>query len=209
MSTLLYIKASPMGGLSYSIAAADAFIESYKKSHPADKVNIIDLFRMDMPAFDFAAASAKYKIIHGQPHSRQDLEVWGRIVSAAEEFAAADKYVFAVPMWNFSIPYRLKQYIDIIVQPGLTFTVGANGYEGLVKGKPAFVIYASGGEYPEGSPAEAFDQQKKYLRQILGFMGFTDISSIVVAGTLAGGAEAVRKRADEAIAKARQMAGEF
>jgi FMN-dependent NADH-azoreductase len=141
-----------MGELSYSIAAADAFIEEYRRTHPGDTVKTIDLFKKQLPAFDFAAASAKYKIMHGKEHSENDRRIWNRIVSIIEEFKSADKYVLAVPMWNFSIPYRLKQYIDIIVQPGYTFGVTKEGgYEGLVKSKPVFVAYARGGRHPAGS----------------------------------------------------------
>jgi len=93
------------------------------------------------------------------------------------------------PMWNFSIPYRLKQYIDLIVQPGQTFTVTDKGYEGLVKDKPAVVVYARGGTYT--GPTESCDRQKPYVEQILGFMGLTDLHSIVVEPTLSGTPESI------------------
>lgn len=210
MSELLYIKASPMGDLSFSIAAADAFVEAYRKANPQDTVRTLDIFKEPLPAFDFAAASAKYKIMHGKDHSQKDKEVWGKVVKVIDQFKSADKYVFAVPMWNFSIPYRLKQYIDIIVQPGLTFTVNeAGAYEGLVKDKPVFIAYARGGEYAPGSPAEAFDLQKRYLELVLGFMGFTDIRSVVVEPTLAAGPDTAKDRITAAVEKAKKMAADF
>jgi FMN-dependent NADH-azoreductase len=209
MSTLLYIKASPMGELSYSIAVADAFLAEYLKAHPEDNVRTMNLFTEPLPAFDFEAASAKYKIMHGKDHSQKDRQVWDRIVSVIEQFKSADKYVFAVPMWNFSIPYRLKQYIDILVQPGYTFTVTEEGnYKGLVTNKPVFVVYARGGEYPAGTLQEAFDLQKKYLELILAFIGLTDIRSVIVEPTLSG-AEITAQKRTEAIEKARQIAREF
>ena len=210
MGNLLYIKASPMGELSYSEAIADAFIEAYKQSHPNDKIKTINLFEKELPEFDFEAASAKYKIMHNKEHSAEDKKIWGKIVSIIEEFKSADKYVMAVPMWNFCIPYRLKQYIDIIVQPGLTFTVNKEGgYEGLVKNRPVFITYARGGEYKLGTDAEAFDLQKKYLELILKFIGFIDIRSVTVEPTLAGGPDVAKQKRDEAVEKARQMAKEF
>jgi FMN-dependent NADH-azoreductase len=210
MSKVLYIKASPMKERSNSIAAADAFVEAYKKSHPKDQVKTIDLFSAKIPEFDFVAASGKYKIMRGKPHSPEEKQAWDKVVAVIAEFKDADKYVLAVPMWNFSIPYRLKQYIDVIVQPGQTFTVDSGGnYKGLVTGKPVFVAYASGGDYPLGTPAEAFDFQKKYISLILGFMGLTDVRSVVVAPTLAGGPEVAEQKRSAAIEKARQMAGEF
>jgi len=209
MSTLLYIKASPMGELSYSIAVADAFLEEYRKAHPDDNIKTIDLFTEQLPAFDFEAASAKYKIMHGKDHSNKDKQIWAKIVSVIDDFKSADKYIIATPMWNFSIPYRLKQYIDILVQPGYTFTVTEDGnYKGLVTDKPIFVAYARGGEYPAGTDKEAFDLQKKYLELILAFIGLTDVRSVIVEQTLSGAEIAAQKRT-EAIEKARKIAREF
>lgn len=210
MSRLLYIKSSPMGSLSYSIAAADAFVDSYRKVHPDDEIEIIDLFEDRLPKFDFAAASAKYKIMHGKEHSQKDRRIWAEIVSVIERFKSADKYVFAVPMWNFSIPYRLKQYIDIIVQPGCTFTVTEQGgYEGLVKNRLAFIAYARGGQYPQGTEKQAFDMQKSYLELILAFMGFSNICSVIVEPTLEAGPDIAKQKLAEAVEKAAQMARRF
>jgi FMN-dependent NADH-azoreductase len=210
MSKLLYIKASPMRERSNSIAAADAFVEAYKNSHPKDQVKVLDLFSANLPAFDFVAASGKYKVMHGKPHSPEEKAAWDKVVAVIQEFKNADKYVFAVPMWNFSIPYRLKQYFDIIVQPGLTFTVDSAGsYKGLVTGRPVFVAYARGGEYPAGTPGEAFDLQKKYLEMILGFIGLTDVRSVIVEPTLAGGPAVAEQKRSAAIEQAKRMAVEF
>lgn len=210
MGNLLYIKASPMEELSYSVAVADAFVDSCLRSHLDDKIKIMNLFERKLPEFDFKAAGAKYKIMHNKEHSPADKKIWGKIVSVIEEFKFADKYVLAVPMWNFSIPYRLKQYIDIIVQPGLTFTVNKEGgYEGLVKNKPVFIAYARGGEYKADTGAEAFDLQKKYLELILAFIGFSDIRSLVVEPTLAAGPDVAKQKRDVAVEKAKQMAKDF
>ncbi len=210
MANLLYIKASPRTGRSHSIAVADAFVESYLQTNQNDNIMTIDIFKKPLPAFNFRAASAKYKIMHGEEHSPEDQEIWGEIVSVIDEFKSADKYIMAVPMWNFSIPYRLKQYIDVIVQPGYTFSVDQDGnYEGLVTGKPVFITYARGGEYTHDTNKEAFDLQKKYLELILAFIGFSDIRSVVVEPTLAGGVDITKQRLAEAIEKASKMAKEF
>ena len=207
MSRVLYIKASPRTDRSYSAAVAEAFLDSYRQTHPNDEIVTLDLFDADLPAFDAEAASAKYKIMHGQDHSEQDKRTWDRILAIIEHFKSADKYVLAVPMWNFSIPYRLKQYIDIITQPGQTFTVSADGnYEGLVKDKPATVVYARGGAYPENSPV---DFQKPYVELLLGFIGFTDVRSILVEPTLAEGPDAGQKRKAKALEEATELAQRF
>ena len=210
MSRILYIKASPINERSYSAAVADAFVEAYKKANPKDVVKVLDLFAAKLPAFDGAAVSGKYKIMHGKPHSDEEKRAWEKVVAVIEEFKNADKYVMAVPMWNFSIPYRLKQYIDVIVQPGQTFTVDSAGsYKGLVTGKPAFVVYARGGEYAKGTPAEQFDLQSKYFDLILRFIGFTDIRSIMVEPTLAAGPEVAEQKRTTAIETVSKMARDF
>ena len=189
---------------------AEGFLVAYSQSNPGDQVDVLDLFAEDLPAFDLAAANAKYKMMHGKEHSRQEEQVWQGILNVIDRFKSADKYILAVPMWNFSIPYRLKQYIDIIVQPGQTFTVNEQGgYEGLAGGKPVLAIYARGGEYTPGSEAEAFDAQKKYVEQMLAFIGLTDIRSIVVEPTLASGPEVAVKKRQDAIARAQELAGTF
>ena len=209
MSKLLYIQASPRIERSYSIAVAEAFVSAYKQANPKDEVIAMNLFKKDLPSFDGLAVQAKYTILHGLKHSTEELAAWKRVEEIIAEFKSADKYAMAVPMWNFGIPYRLKQYLDIIVQPGYTFSFSPQeGYKGLVLGKPVFVAYSRGGAYEQGSAAEAFDLQTKYLQLILGFIGFTDIRTLIVEPTLAGPDVAKQKR-DEAIAKAKEMAKAF
>lgn len=209
MAKVLYIQASPRGDRSKSNQTAKAFLESYQQSHPQDEIHTLNLFEMNLPAFDGFALQAKYSIMHGKEHSAQERQAWATVEKIIEEFRNADKYVISLPMWNFGIPYRLKQYIDIIVQPGYTFTVSQKGYEGLINGKPAAVIYARGGSYSKDSGAEAYDMQKPYMELILGFMGFQTVHSIVVEQTLGSDSAQVEAKLQEAIAKARELAGKF
>lgn len=191
MSKLLHIQASPMGDLSFSVRAARAFLEAYAASHPGDTIELLDLWKTDLPHFDFTAASGKYKIMRGLPHSGEEARAWEEVVRRIEHLKSADKVVVSTGMWNFSLPYRLKQYLDIIIQPGLTFSFDpAKGYSGLVTGKPLQLILASGGEYPAGTPAEGFDFQKPYIEMIFGFIGFSDVRSLRVEGTLNPDADA-------------------
>ena len=209
MSRLLYIQASPRIDRSYSIAVAEAFVSAYKQANPKDEVITMNLFKKDLPAFDGLTVQAKYTILHGLKHTAEELAAWKKVEEIIAEFKSADKYVMAVPMWNFGIPYRLKQYVDILVQPTYTFSFSPKeGYKGLVLGKPVFVSYSRGGAYEQGSAAEAFDLQTKYLQLILGFIGFTDIRTLIVEPTLAGPDVAKQKR-DGAIAKAKEMAKAF
>ena len=210
MSTLLYVAGSPRTERSYSIAVADAFLESYVGANPDDEVLKLDVFKEPLIPFDGLALQAKYSVLHGQEVSQGEAVAWKKVEELIEQFRSADKYVMAAPMWNFGIPYRLKHYIDILVQPGYTFAVRPEGgYEGLVVGKPIFVAYARGGQYPAGTDYEAFDLQKRYLETILGFIGFSDIRFLVVEPTLAQGPEVAKERLSAAIERAREMATQF
>jgi len=210
MSKLLYIQASPRGQRSHSIIVADAFIEAYKLRHPDDEIVTLNVFDASIPNFDGLAVQAKYTILHGQPHSEEELQVWKNVEEVIEQFTSADKYVLAVPMWNFGIPYRLKQYIDLLVQPGYTFSYSEDiGYKGLVVGKPMLAVYARGGEYPPGSGTEAFDLQTKYIELILGFIGFKDIRSVVVEPTLQGGPVVTEAKRQGAVGKVKEIAAVF
>ncbi|MDQ1405341.1 MAG: FMN-dependent NADH-azoreductase, partial [Acidobacteriaceae bacterium] len=95
----------------------------------------------------------------------------------------ADEYVFGVPMHNFSIPSTLKLWIDQIARVGKTFSYSETGPKGLLTGKKATLLLASGGEYGKGSAMASFDFVTPYLRAVLGFLGITDVTIIAAGGT--------------------------
>lgn len=209
MATVLYIQASPRGARSKSIQAADAFVNAYAAKHPVDLIDKLNVFEANLPVFDGTAAAAKFKIPNNQPASPEEQKVWKEVEAVIERFKAADKYVLAAPMWNFAIPYRLKQFIDIVVQPNYTFQVGPNGYEGLVTGKPLLGVYARGGRYPAGTPGEAYDLQIRYVEQIFGFMGFTEFHRLIVEPTLNEGEDVAKKALAAAVARVDQLVKVF
>jgi FMN-dependent NADH-azoreductase len=210
MSNVLYIQSSPIKEISYSIKAADAFIEQYRRKNPKDQIIKLNIFDAQLPAFDGPAAEAKYKILHGKTHTEKEAKTWNIIERTIEQFKSADKYVLSVPMWNFSIPYKLKQYIDILVQPGLTFTYSdQKGYEGLVKNKPIVIFYARGGTYPAGTAYEAYDLQSKYVELIFRFIGFEKIQSVFIEPTLLAGANTAEEKLRQAIETAKELAEKF
>ena len=98
------------------------------------------------------------------------------------ELLSADEIVIGTPMYNFSIPALLKSWIDHVVRAGVTFSMS---YEGLVKGKKGTVIIASGGNFAPGTPYESLNVATGYLKQILGFIGITDVKVVLAGGTLA------------------------
>ena len=181
MARLLYIEASPRKDRSASIEVAGTFLDAYRQIHPADEVDVIDLWDYQLPEFNGDTINAKYAILMSRMHTDEQRMAWKPVEEVIARFKAADKYLFSVPMWNFSIPYKLKHYIDILVQPGYTFSyTPMEGYAGLVTGRPAAVVLARGGGYGAETGAQGFDMQIPYLKLIFGFIGITDIRTIVV-----------------------------
>jgi len=210
MGRLLYIQASPRGDRSHSVAAARAFIEAYQVAHPGDEVSTIDVFARDLPPFDGFMLQAKYTVLRGGSPTGEEQAAWDRVTAMADEFKVADRYLVATGMWNFSIPYRLKQYLDIIIQPGLTFTYSPEeGYKGLVLGRPLALICARGGEYPPGTPGAGMDFQRPYLEMIFRFIGFDDVRTVVIEPTLMGGPEAAERARSSALARAAELGAEI
>lgn len=185
MARLLYIEASPRKERSASIEIAGTFISEYERSHPGDVVERVDLWDTSLPEFDGHVIDSKYVILHGLEHTDEQKQAWKAVENVISQFTGADKYLFSLPMWNFGIPYKLKHYIDVIVQPGYTFSFSPKeGYKGLMAGKPVATIYARGGAYGPGTGGESYDLQKAYLEHILGFMGFSNFQTILVEPTL-------------------------
>ena len=135
---------------------------------------------------------------------------WQAVEAVIAQFNGADKYFFSLPMWNFGIPYKLKHYFDVIIQPTYTFSYSPDtGYQGLVTGKPAALIYARGGAYPPETPALSYDFQKPYMELILGFLGFTTVKSVVVEPTLESPPEELEKIVARTSEEARELAKGF
>lgn len=93
------------------------------------------------------------------------------------ELRAADTIVIGAPMYNFSIPSTLRTWFDHVLRPGETFSYSEAGPKGLLEGKRVIVVESRGGLYSEG-PAQALDFQEPYLRQLLGFVGLTDVTFV-------------------------------
>jgi FMN-dependent NADH-azoreductase len=208
MAKILYIESSPRKKRSASIAVAHPLLIEYQKLHPSDTINTIDLWTRELPPFDGDVINSKYALMHNQALTEAERKSWRAVEELIHEFKDADKYIFSLPMWNFSIPYKLKHYIDLIVQPSYTFNfIPGEGFKGLVVNKPALLIYARSGSYPVGSDAEELDMQKKYMETILKFIGFTDIQSIVLEPTEPPDAKekTVAKGIEEALEKAKSF----
>lgn len=133
---VLNIVSSPRGERSASIAVADAFFDELRSKQPDVQVDTLDVWAEDLPEFDQRAGAAKVKAVRGGDLDEDEAAVWGTIQRLAARFAAADRIVVGVPMWNWAYPYKLKQLIDLVTQRDLLFTVDGDtiGPGGLRRG---------------------------------------------------------------------------
>lgn len=176
---LLHIVATPREARSNTLPVATDFIDALHTQHSGLEVDVIDLFRSDLPAVAGTNIEVKYDLMVGGAIDKDHAESWGRIEHLIADFLAADIYVITCPMWNFSIPYALKYYIDCLVQPGYVFQYNEQGYPvPMVHGKKLICITSRGADYGPDSPMNVLDFQEPYLRAIFGFIGITDIEFV-------------------------------
>jgi len=175
MEKLLHISASPRGEKSRSRALALAHINNRVTADPTLQIDTLDLWDEPLPQFDGDWAAAKMTLF-GEGEMTDGLQAnWIHLTEITNRFIAADHYVFNVPMWNGSIPYRLKQYIDIITQPGLLYDFSPEGgCIGLLSGKAATVIVSSAVWAPGVDPRFGQDFHATYLAWWLHKIGVKD-----------------------------------
>ena len=195
-----YIECSPRGDRSHSTKIALAYLEQAKTNIPDLELNNINPWSLDLPEFNGEMLDAKYSVIRGDNPSDGEISAWSRVKNIFDEFNDADHYLFSVPMWNFNIPYKLKHYIDIVTQPGMSWSyTPEDGYKGLMTDKTATVIYATGDGYSEGTGFESFDMQKPYVNLWLTFLGFKKIEKVVIDRTLFDAETAEKNALDVAL----------
>lgn len=210
MPTLLYIEASPRKERSASIEVAQTFLDAYREKNPADSIDTLDIWHANLPEFDGDALNAKYAGIRGESLTPEQDAAWKRIRELAGLFHKADKLLLSLPLWNFAIPYKMKQLIDLVTQRNLLFSFENGKFGKLMDGKKAAIIYARGQDYSQDSdsPAYIFDFQRPYTEFWLKFIGFTELSPIFVEDTLSG-PEANAKARAEGKKKAKELAQKF
>lgn len=175
MKKVLHIISTPRGGASRTLKISGSFLESLKKKYPSCAIDTLDLFKDKIPALTLKMISGKYALLAGNDLTGDLKEAWRDIEFHISRFLSADAYLISAPMWNFSIPYILKQYIDIILQPKYLFRYTDKGPEGLAKNKKMAIVTSRGGDYSSTSPFHAYDYQEPYLRAIFNLAGITDI----------------------------------
>ena len=181
MTRILHVIASPKGPESSSTEIANAFLDECRRLDSGIEVRVLDVWSDDLPPFGRDAAIAKLAPLVGESLTPEQEREWKRVTEVIADFASYDKVVISTPMWNFSVPYALKQYIDLLVQPGITFGLNESfEHIGLLVDRPVQLILTRSSAFAEGSPE---DFQLSYLRHVLKFIGLDDVRALVAEGT--------------------------
>lgn len=188
MATLLHLDTSPSPD-SVSRELTREFVQSWKSAHPSG-----DIIYRDLAANPPKLVDAQWIGASHTPAGKRTAEHIEALALSEEmigELERADEYVIGVAMHNFSIPAVLKLWIDQIALSGRTFSYTEDGPKGLLQGKKATILVASGGVYDPGTPAAAMNYLEPYLKMILAFVGVTDVNFMGAGGTskLARGAD--------------------
>ncbi len=171
MSKVLYIKANAKGdGESRTFQIADNFIKEYKQLNPQDEIIELDLYEQDIPFLPKGKLGEMHEAVMQGDKTHP-------VLKFAYQFAEADKYVIAEPIWNLGLPGILKAYIDCVAISGITFKYSEHGPVGLCHNKKAVNIITRGGDY-SAEPMESLEMADKNLRKIFCFMGITDYTTI-------------------------------
>jgi FMN-dependent NADH-azoreductase len=171
------------GSGSTSTRLANELVAGLAAADPASSVTVRDLALQPHPAIDEAALQALFT-----PAAARDALQAARVAAddaLITQLQAADVVVIGAPMYNFSISSQLKNWIDAIARAGVTFRYTERGPEGLLRGKKVYVVSSRGGVH-QGQPSDTI---VPYLRNVLGFLGITDLHFVLAEG-LAMGPEA-------------------
>jgi FMN-dependent NADH-azoreductase len=180
MATLLHLDSSPLE-ISVSRELTREFVRTWQKNHPAGRVIYRDVAANPAKPLDQAGISAAYTPEADRtPEHKAMLALSDQLIAELEQ---ADEFVIGVAMHNFSIPSVLKLWVDQVLRRGRTFVYSESGPQGLLHGKKATILAATGGIYSPGTPAAAINFIDPYLRTILGFMGVNDIRIVTAGGT--------------------------
>ncbi len=182
MSQILYVTSSPRGESSHSSQISGEFVEAWLQAHPGDTVVTRDLNPQTIPHVTEELIGAMYTPAEARTDAQKQVLALSDTLIA--ELKAADVYVFAVPMYNFSVPAVFKAYIDQIARVNETWSPS---YEGLLKNKKAFIVTArGGGGYGPGETRAAANFEDPYLQTVLGFVGVTDVTFVHINNTANG-----------------------
>ena len=183
MPTLLVVNSSPFSETSVSRGLTSEYVENWKKANPNGKVITRDLTTSSLKTIDAAWVGAAYTPKHAR--TAEQNETLALSDTLLGELKAADEYVLGVPMHNFAVPSVLKLWIDQIARAGESFAYVDGAPKGLLIGKKATFLVASGGAYGADTAMASFNFVEPYLRTVFGFLGVTETDFLSAGGASA------------------------
>lgn len=179
MKKVLFIIATPKAKEeSITLQMADEFVKAYKENNPEDEITTLDLYKENIQFLDMEVIREFFSPPHMKPDVIKDKL---NIKQYVTQFAAADKYIIAAPMWNLGTPAILKAYFDYINVSGYTFKYTEKGAEGLLGGagrKVAFIA-SRGGGYQEGY-WQPYEIGEVGVRTQFKFFGVEDVEAVLM-----------------------------
>jgi FMN-dependent NADH-azoreductase len=206
---LLHLIATPRLTNSNTLRVSKSFIDTLKAIQPALRVQTIDLAQEDLPATTSAIIDTKYREFSAKNQDELKRQSWSEVEARIHQFMAVNLYLITTPMWNYSIPYTLKYYIDSIIQPKYTFGISETGDPiPLLHDRKMICITSRDRDFSPGRPLHALDFQEPYLRAVFGSIGIEDIQFINLQPM--GAAPDIREaKILEGIEQAKQLATEI
>jgi FMN-dependent NADH-azoreductase len=170
---------------SVSRRVADTLIEQLEMREGSVDVTVRDL-GVTAPAF-VDAAWVEANFTPAEQRSETKRTALAESDALVAELKAADVLVIGVPIYNFGIPAALKAWVDMVARARLTFRYTENGPMGLLRGKRAYLMVASGGT----AVCSEIDFATGYLRHVLGFLGIDDVEIVAADRVMPRGEEEV------------------
>ncbi|MGW6664306.1 FMN-dependent NADH-azoreductase [Peribacillus sp. NPDC055009] len=182
MSKVLFVKSNDRpADQAISVKMYETFLNTYKEANSNDEITELDLFKLNLPYYGNTAITALYKRNQGMELTEEEVEIADIVQQYLNQFLAADKVVFAFPLWNATVPAPLVTYISYLAQAGTTFKYTAEGPVGLAGGKKVALLNARGSDYALPG-MDAAEMAEKYVTMNLNLWGITNPETVVIEG---------------------------
>jgi FMN-dependent NADH-azoreductase len=182
MANVLFVKANDRPAeQSVSVRMYDTFLQTYRTNNPEDSISELDLYDVELPYYGNTAITGMYKLNQGFEASTEEKKAAEIVNQYLEQFLAADKVIFAFPLWNFTVPAPLITYISYLSQGGKTFKYTAEGPVGLAADKKVVLLSARGGDYSSEQMAP-MEMAINYIKVAISLWGITNPETIVIEG---------------------------
>jgi FMN-dependent NADH-azoreductase len=198
MVKMLIINAHPQinSKTSISLEVYDYFIKVYKSLNPTGSIEQINLYSDDVPPVDKVVLDAQQKLIEKKEWSEEQKRIMARRSEILQQFKSANTYVIVMPLHNFNIPSKLKDYMDAIIVPRETYKFTEAGSVGLLNdGRRILVIQGSGSIYTNNDWYNEVEYSHKYLKSMFEFLGVKEYQIIRAQGISLLDREEIRKKA--------------